>query len=1350
MRKLKLIKKQFCVILAVSTFLSAAHVDSVYAQDNIIRTEDSYLVYDSIDEADTVLPDEELNEAGIEAVNEAMPVLDGASIEDENITDSSFEISDTFSEEEVSENDQTLEDEEDKTIVSGNEADEETDSEVSEELEDVETEDGDITEEDALSEDIEELSEEETIEDCISEESLEEADILGEDEDMDLPDKNGISNIRVISDIQQDNGTGIAKIDFVSAVTEGKIADATRDFVFTVTANEIPEKVGHDYSEYYDINDVYYTVGDSTVKRSLKSYSSTYAINASNLTGDITIHVKGQRYYTVTISDNSECDNSQGIYSVNRVKISVKANSKELEAEDTVLNDDSELIGYKYKIYENNKVILNISQNSKCELIKASLQMDDEEANDLKINRGKVSVTIDNITNDYSIDINAKTSYAKTLISSTNEGDIDFNSKKTYSVTARNTINLFAYNNDGSEREIDRIEVTGNRPEGSVTVNTDDTQNIKYHSIDINKDAANTSIKLNLYDANQTRAFDTITIKVLPTIAKVTVSNTKAKTIEGIRESVIIQNPGTRISYKINKDKKDSKDILAVSKEKSSYTFYTFDGEEAVGKASIDNDKSLLIIDLLPEADISNETIKIYNRTNDNAEVASIILQTTQPAWTKYAPAVKLLAATDINVTLGLSLPKGVNTEDTATAPYNYFYRIEAIAEPDVEGAIANNVAFVPAYRDKVTLKVLNYSKGSGKAANFTVKTELMMVKGDGVLINPTYNGFTNNEIATSKTYELKRVATKNPAYDTKLTLTQKTTKLYTGQENVIVAVPKFSSATTFTNGVVISSIKNEFDKDVLNSEITAFVDSDNNIVVSACAGGEGDVMKPCAAGKYTVRVKYIRGAGNDPLYANIPITIAQAIDDIKVSAPNKVYMQSGKKLTFNAEAVLNSNPEKSATKPESKKVKWFVITASANLAGTSINASNGTVTVPASCTVSSNPADNCISIYAMADDYKGRSSLYSDIAYVYVTKAKTEIKSLHLLNENTGEIINNNDTISCSDHFAIKAYDDDEKTSYSELSSDLYTVKVTGAFALDEKGYVYATKAGSGTITVTARDGGKSTVKMTVKAVYAVNPLQLMSYNLDDMPTDHDPVKMEAAMYGIISDSPSNGYNATGEYRYNNYRMPNKAIAVAITNVKDLTNVTFSLSGGANVYTLPTGVVFVPTSKVSTVTVTDKNKPLGKNKYVIKFTNYALDSYLPDTVIYNPRQLDKGLRTTENRPSVSFAAINLTPNKEYKVVVSYPFANDEDHPLYKYIGAKKKTSDNSMIIEEIHTVADGGFINVSLYLAEALSRGELYTTNFIGGTYRMSVQLYEKKTVDGKEIYVPASKIKSLILTVD
>ncbi len=360
---------------------------------------------------------------------------------------------------------------------------------------------------------------------------------------------------------------------------------------------------------------------------------------------------------------------------------------------------------------------------------------------------------------------------------------------------------------------------------------------------------------------------------------------------------------------------------------------------------------------------------------------------------TKLAPTVTCVS-NDISLTLTMAL-KNVPVPERG----ELFYKISAVAK-GASGAAPRTV-YVKRTGDSQTCPLDVQQAGEGKKQDYTVTVQLVYTDNKSVSVDPNgiatgdvtvanYSGTVTDAIA-GKTVT-KTFSTLDPAYEAKLQLTKKTTTVYTGQENVIVAVAKFDKKTTYT------SIKGTVEAD---AKLHAAADPDTGEIKVSPENS----LKP---GKYaiTVTADEDKDNGMAPSTAKIDITIVKGIETLEVDIPAESLYKAPKKAATIKPTVIY-NKDKDA--PKTKKVKWSITDASGNAFAAdsylgkmlSINETTGVVTVNKDFILSKDDEGNQFKIKATAKDFKENTESATS-AIITITNKKAEIAALGIVKLNT------------------------------------------------------------------------------------------------------------------------------------------------------------------------------------------------------------------------------------------------------------------------------------------------------------------------------------------------------------
>ena len=360
---------------------------------------------------------------------------------------------------------------------------------------------------------------------------------------------------------------------------------------------------------------------------------------------------------------------------------------------------------------------------------------------------------------------------------------------------------------------------------------------------------------------------------------------------------------------------------------------------------------------------------------------------TTSVAAKLPAPAAKVSASTDIDVTLSLDVPKAA--KDLS----NLWYKVEAKANVSkgktLPEGMANEVG--PLYVQASTTSLPVYlmaeegkNPGDGAAQKYDFTVTLLQLEnepeysGEPITDKSAVEGADGGNVVGVSTAKKVSGSTKKPGYEEKLGLNKKQISFIRGEggdDGILLATAKYSKNTTFrslsyakitnASGEIVKSSDNEADSKRI------ILDGDSIILEDT------DDLTP---GKYTLSVLPVSRIGSPlPKAATLALTVKQGIDELTVSVPQSSYVKKPKKaLTIKPTVTYNGGDRKKA--PAAKKVKWELLDADGNaltdasplFGKVTINQKNGAVTVAKDLVISGDPSAYRFVIMATAADYAG------------------------------------------------------------------------------------------------------------------------------------------------------------------------------------------------------------------------------------------------------------------------------------------------------------------------------------------------------------------------------------------
>lgn len=548
-----------------------------------------------------------------------------------------------------------------------------------------------------------------------------------------------------------------------------------------------------------------------------------------------------------------------------------------------------------------------------------------------------------------------------------------------------------------------------------------------------------------------------ITLNILPSIDKISIS--------AVKNGVLSQIADTEVTYP-----------LAITSASATNTLAVYANKALISDGSVkipDDMKTITIkTGAVPTAEGPDGTvIKIVNK--ENPEVSfSFKLKAVKPSQFK-APKLAVTSdhtGYDITVTNDKSLKKPVagcyaynvkltytldGTEMTKDVPLKVVSFDSNGVPEKTAGPIRVNI-----------LGEEDNEKVKSKIEVSLVKLDLASSDADEKMYSAMVE--TGHVVQTGKTATAAS-ETLYRAYETKLSLTKKQSTIYTGQEDIVIAVPKFSKTTSYrslANVKVTNKSGIEIDGALISATIN---EQTNEICVTAGSTAE--------AGKYYVVAEAVAEDGMIPSSAKLEFTVKAGTIGYSVKVPTtRLFKPAKSKATLKATVVYPSGVK--------GKVTWSMLPVDENgeysaqtqeaIDAKLISMKNGTVTVDKNY---SQPAEgyDYIKLKVEGPNYKNEVvSAESDII-------KIDADSLQFL----APIVSGNGADTGSPVLAgTKGYSIVVKTKGGEtVDPSLYTLKISApkAFKLEVDGTYSAISATNNVkITATANDGSKfSTQKL-------------------------------------------------------------------------------------------------------------------------------------------------------------------------------------------------------------------------------------------------------------------------------
>ena len=645
---------------------------------------------------------------------------------------------------------------------------------------------------------------------------------------------------------------------------------------------------------------------------------------------------------------------------------------------------DEGLYGNKIYAPKDTKVELTISPLSEnMQLSKVALQKGTDAAAEQPIDEAKGTSTFtvaDEIADDYTLTIDGTASYEKAVLGGNiNEddgwGEIIPDSKGIYNVAPGSNYDLSAKKADGTAFVIAKVTVKENGTDSTAIAATSQGGSGPW-TLQVTAEASGKTLQVGLYAAaDATEPVDTITLKVAPKIERVT--------IKGATGDRITQQIGTKVKYALTLDNKLSKDRLSAhikEKDEAGADVLAASNSSILGVTV--EDGSLVVTTRASVKETSDAgNIVIINDMN-SAEVASVNLETKAPAWVTAKPTLKLVSATDTELILDITAPKGMAlAADDEKALF--FYEVNA------KGADVDKTKYVEAngQTTRFTFKVIDKPLGSGDKNTFEVTAQLFLYNNDGSWGDEENTKPVGTEIAKSQKSTVLKPATRKPYYADKITMKKEkaASALYTGQGAQPVATVDFGKNASYNSGIDVEIYDIPTGLAVVNAEgeyvygdghETAILGDD--LKVKVCAEGNA---KP---GKYTIKARTTYNKGSDSMEnsivqatASVQITVVQGIYNIDATAPEKIYRKTNSAATAKI-AVTYNDGNKSAA-PKTKKVTYDLVESEDTdvpaITVPGITVANGTIKIDKSYRLQKGEEAKKYTVRVKAADYAGNKA---------------------------------------------------------------------------------------------------------------------------------------------------------------------------------------------------------------------------------------------------------------------------------------------------------------------------------------------------------------------------------------
>ncbi len=740
--------------------------------------------------------------------------------------------------------------------------------------------------------------------------------------------------------------------------------------------------------------------------------------------------------------------------------------------------------------------------------------------------------------------------------------------------------------------------------------------------------------------------------------------------------------------------------------------------------------------------------------------------------------------AVRLSVNMNLENKKNVPVKPHAG---NLYYKVEYTVPAAVEGltlADATDLAtkYYPVYNDNkaynpalmeqiILVEASTGDKDNGELADvsggISTNVTVTLVQSLGKELDRETTVADADYVAGSLNGKVT-LSTIDPIYETRLSVkTVNGATVFTGQQNVVVATPKFTAGTSY-DSLTVEFVDTKTGEPYFDSEytgpktsysyhdFTASVDSDtNNIIVSS------DSRSTEAAAYKTLGVKVIASAPDKGYAASavVKLKIKQGIykiehDVSKGFLPETIY--KGKKNTsFKISPVLNDNER--TKKPAKAALEWKItgeygqdaydsetdlsrhMVSMVNTAKPKVSVKNGTVTVSKDYTFGSDEWDNTFYVTAFARDYAGISLYEKTFGPFRITGEADTVGSLVVLNDD-------NEVMDAS---ALTAEDFESPLYVAAIRNGVKTKEVYS----DEDDFVPVTFKSSGKAVVNVLPAGNEyytskkaqldfkkpgTVKINATTVdgakVKVNPLQITVAAYSEMGlriVDADGHSEGADVRDIHYTGGNNElYTLNLQYKKGDTWIDAydyKNVKINVKNCKLISNkqwkTNFSEENGGYF-----GNVVVMTGKnnPATITLTD-NASKKKKDYTITNDGLATEAAPKIKMVEPDRKVANGyhgkIEYNVDQKKKDYAGYYVKVTPDYTVA---PATKDYTYDAYDLLN----NEDERGVVRKIDI--DGNFTLVDSFFGE-------------GGTYKMVATI---GTIENN-VFKPAAKDVKLSFSV-
>ena len=684
-------------------------------------------------------------------------------------------------------------------------------------------------------------------------------------------------------------------------------------------------------------------------------------------------------------------------------------------------------------------------------------------------------------------------------------------------------------------------------------------------------------------------------------------------------------------------------------------------------------------------------TIKAVNQTGDD-NLFSFTVAGQDP---KKKLAVKSLASSAQGMNdLYLDMTPNTAIKEVSGA-FDYYYEVNVAWKKGNDETAANHNTGYYYYRadvddnklqpltKQIVVNKINAETNGDKCGNtYTFSTKMIAVKA-GTVPADGQTASKDGEFASEKA-TVKDFSTRNKYYEDKLGVTKKTTKITSGQEDVLVAIPKFSAKASHiddVNAKVCNTDGSEYTAYGNYDYITAYWDKTTN-EIRMTAG------QYTPAGKYNLVIEATAHQTDGGIYdmyratATVPITVVGGVSSIDLTYPAQIAQPGSRDVSVTLKATGSAYRAtgefgQSSYKAASQKFTYELGSVANAKNKDQVVVKGSKVTVKKGFTVSADPEKNKFTVYAVAGDPVG----YRSSVTIEVTDEVLVPTEIYLTKD--GKKLGNNLTTLEADYADVVV-----KAGNRVINNNLLTItpayngKKTGYYSYDDELLV----VGKGTLALkaTTTDGGKKSV--TRKDKYNITYPTNVTYSMSASNSNGAEFYEKSGKYQysdtgngvltcyILADVPGIYEEDSAYTRYFNYSVSVKGGKIID---KDAAYGEYSI---------------LPNARETVVTVTDKANKNKKTLFTFVNLNYV-DKKAPAATTKDKLYLAyDGYDEEYHDASISAQTLRYTlkDNKDGYNEVKFTAADSKSYNIVDINGTYTINEDNEFFVSWIYPKAVG------------------------------------------------------------